>query len=100
MVCHNNNLHFLLRFTGLLTTLEKIDMSIEHSQNINSIKKFKPNKVSKKVGSIAEFKKRAILKFCYENGIKSCTLNEIFNSNVINEIGMCYFFIYFVIFNG
>ena len=63
-------------------------MSIEHSQIINSIKKFKPNKVSKKVGSITEFKKRAILKFCYENGIKSCQFDEMFSSNVLNEIGM------------
>ena len=61
-------------------------MSIEPCQNI---KKIKLNKVSKNVGCIAEFKKRAILKFCIENGSKSYQYDEMNNSNDHIEIGMC-----------
>ena len=74
-------------------------MSLEQSQNLIGIKKFKPNQVSKKDGCIAEFKKRAILKFCIQNGIKSYQYDKLFNSNFFNEIGMCYCLIYFVFFN-
>ena len=63
-------------------------MSIEYSRNITRLKKFKPNKDCKNVGCIAEFKKLAILKLCNGNGIKSCQFNEMFSSNVLNEIGM------------
>ena len=64
-------------------------MVIEHSQNIISTKKFKPNKISENVGCIAECKKRAILKFCNENGTKSCQYGEMFNLNDLNEKGNC-----------
>ena len=61
-------------------------MSIEPCQNI---KKVKLNKVSKIVGCIAEFKNRAILKFCIGNGSKSYQNDEMNNSNDHIEIGMC-----------
>ena len=63
-------------------------MSLEQSYNLFGKKKFKPNQVSKNVGCIAEFKKRAILKFCIKNGIKSYQYDKMFNSNFFNEIGL------------
>ena len=53
-----------------------------------NIKKFKPNKVSKNVGCIAEFKKRAILRFCNVNRTKSYQFNEIFHSNGVYRTGL------------
>ena len=67
----------------------KTTMSVEHSQNKISIKKIKLNKVSKKVGCITKFKERAILKFCKENYTQSYQFDEMFNSNVLIEIGIC-----------
>ena len=67
----------------------KTTMSVEHSQNKISIKKIKLNKVSKNVGCITNFKERAILKFCKENYTQSYQFDEMFNSNVLIEIGIC-----------
>ena len=68
--------------------IHKITMSIENSQNLNSIKEIRLNKSLKKFSCITEFKKRAILKFCKENGTKSCQYEEIINSNVLSKIGL------------
>ena len=67
----------------------KTTMSVEHSQNKISIKKIKLNKVSKNDGCITKFKERAILKFCKENYTQSYQYDEMFNSNVLIEIGIC-----------
>ena len=64
-------------------------MLTENAQNIITTKKTKKNKVFKNFGCIAEFKKRAILKFCNENGTKRSQYDEILNSNVLSEIGIC-----------
>ena len=64
-------------------------MSVEHSQNKISIKSIKLNKVSENDGCITKFKERAILKFCKENYTQSYQYDEMFNSNVLIEIGIC-----------
>ena len=42
-------------------------MSLQHSQNKNTVKKIKIDEVDDDVSSIAEYKKCAILKYCNEN---------------------------------
>ena len=52
-------------------------MSTKHSQNKNTTKKTKLDKVDENVGSIAEYKRCAILKYCNKNGIRTNHLDEL-----------------------
>ena len=85
---------FFLQVVKLFMT-DIISMSKVHNLNIISTEKIKPSKVSKNVDRIAEFKKRATLKFCNENGTKICEYYEKFNSICPNEKSMCYCYVYF-----
>ena len=71
-------------------------MSKQHSQIKNIIKKTKLDKVDENVGSIAEYKRCAILKYCNENGIKKSHLDEFLISNNHHKLGIFYSFISFL----
>ena len=65
-------------------------MSTKHSQNKNTTKKTKLDKVDENVGSIAEYKRCAVLKYCKENGIEKNNLEELFISNKLRNSGLYY----------
>ena len=67
-------------------------MSTQYSQNKNTIKKIKLDKVDENVGSIVEYKRCAILKYCKENGIEKNQFDEISISNEHYKLGLYYFF--------
>ena len=62
-------------------------MSLNHSLSKNSIKKIKLDEADENVSSILEYKRIAILKFCNENGTKSCKYDEMISSNDVIGIG-------------
>ena len=68
-------------------------MSTQHSQNKNTIKKIKLDDADKDVGSVAEHKRFAILKYCKENGIEKYQLDVTSISNELYELGVCYCFL-------
>ena len=53
-------------------------MSTQYSQNKNTTKKIKLDKVDKNVSSIAEFKRLAILKYCNGNVDIKSKLDDFF----------------------
>ena len=67
---------------------DKFNKSIVNSKNKVRKKEINTTKVSKTKGCITEFKNSAILKFCKEDHTKSDQYEEMFNSNVLNKIGM------------
>ena len=71
-------------------------MSTQHNRNKNTIKKTKLDKVDENLGSIAEYKRRAILKYCNDNGIKKSHLDELLISNNHHKLGMFHSFIGFL----
>ena len=68
-------------------------MSKQHSRNT---KKIKLDEVNENVSSITEYKRRAILKYCNDNGIKKSHLDELLISNNHHKLGMFYSFIGFL----
>ena len=62
-------------------------MSTKHSQNKNTTKKTKLDKVDENVGSIAEYKRCAILKYCKENGVEKNQLEDLFISKKLHKLG-------------
>ena len=62
-------------------------MSTQHSQNRNTSKKIKLDEVDENVGSSAEYKRCAILKYCNENGNINNQLDEFFISNEVHILG-------------
>ena len=72
-------------------------MSTKHSQNKNTTKKTKLDKVDENVGSIAEYKRCAILKYCEENVIKTNYLNKLDISNEFQILGLYCFVIFTII---
>ena len=73
-------------------------MSLQHSQNINIVKKTKLDKVDEDGSSIAEYKKCAILKYCNDNGIKTNNLDKLDISNKFQTLGLYCFNIFTIIF--
>ena len=65
-------------------------MSILHSHYKNTVKKTKLDEVDENVGSIAEYKRSAILKYCKENGIEKNQLDELSISNKLHNLGLGY----------
>ena len=63
-------------------------MSINHSQNKNSIKKMKLDEADENVSSIAEYKRLAFLKFYNVNGKRSFQFNKLFIRDYVHEIGI------------
>ena len=62
-------------------------MSKQHSQNT---KKIKLDKVNENLSSITEYKRRAILKYCNEKGIKQNQLDELSISEKLNKLGFIF----------
>ena len=73
-------------------------MSLHHSQNNNTEKKIKLDKVDEDESIIAEYKRCAILKYCNKNGIKTNHLDELSISNDFHLLGLFYFVLFLVIF--
>ena len=73
-------------------------MSLQHSQNINTVKKIKKDKVDDDGSIIAEYKRCAILKYCDENGIRTNNLDELSISNEFRILGLYCFVIFTIIF--
>ena len=67
-------------------------MSTHHSQNKDTTKKIKLDKVDEHVSRIAEYKKFAILKFCNKNGINKKQLDKISISNEHCKLSLYCFF--------
>ena len=63
-------------------------MSTKHSQNKNTTKKIKLDKVDENVSSIAQYKRCAVLKFCNENGIENNQFEILFISKKLHELGL------------
>ena len=67
-------------------------MSLNHSQNENSIKRKKLDEFPENVSSITEFKRLA-LEYYKENGIQSFQSTKISNTNDFQEQGIYFCFI-------
>ena len=67
-------------------------MSKYHSRNKKATKKIKLDKGDENVGSIAEYKRCAILKFCNEKGIKKNQLDELSISEKLHKLGFNFFY--------
>ena len=63
-------------------------MSINHSQNKNSIKKMKLDEADENVSSIAEYKRLAFLKFYNENGKRSIQFNKLFITDDVHALSI------------
>ena len=66
-------------------------MSTKHSRNKNTTKKIKLDEVDEIVGSIAEYKRCAILKYCNKNGIENSHLDKLSISKKLPKFGLYYF---------
>ena len=66
-------------------------MSTQHNRNKTTTKKTKLNEVYEIVGSIAEYKRCAILKYCNKNGIEKSHLDELSISKKLPKFGLYYF---------
>ena len=73
-------------------------MSLQHSQNKNTIKKTKLDEVDEDGSIIAEYKRCAILKYCNENGVKTNHLDDLSISNDFHLLGLYCFVIFTIIF--
>ena len=62
-------------------------MSTQHNQNKNTTKKTKLDKVDENLGSIAEYKRYAILKYCNENGVEKYQLDKLSISDELQKSG-------------
>ena len=63
-------------------------MSLQHSQNKNTVKKIKVDEVKEDGSMIAEYKICAILKYCEGNGIKTNHLDKLSISNDFHILGL------------
>ena len=68
-------------------------MSTQHGLNKSTTKKIKLDEVDNDVGSVAEHKRCAILKYCKENGIEKNQLDILSLSNELHNLGMSYSFL-------
>ena len=62
-------------------------MSTHHSQNKDTTKKIKLDKVDENISSIAEYKRCAILKYCMEIGIEKNQLEDLLISKKLHKLG-------------
>ena len=63
-------------------------MSLQHSQNKNSVMKIKLDKVDEDGSSVAEYKRCAILKYYIKNGIEKNHLDELSIPTDFNFLGL------------
>ena len=66
-------------------------MSKQHSRNKKATMKIKLDKVDENVSNITQYKRRAILKFCNEKGIKQNQLDELSISEKLHKLGFNFF---------
>ena len=62
-------------------------MSTQHNQNKNTTKKTKLDKVDENLGSIAEYKRCAIVKYCNENNGEKYQLDMLSVSDELQKLG-------------
>ena len=67
-------------------------MSKQHRRNKKTTKKTKLDKGDGNVSNIAQYKRRAIVNFCNEMGIKQNQLDELSISEKLHKLGFNFFF--------
>ena len=70
-------------------------MSTQPRLNKITIKKIKLDEIFEDLGSVVEYKRCAILKYCDENGIEKKQLDKLSISDELRKLGMSYCFFFF-----